>query len=153
SLGALDMVNFGEPASVPERFRGRLLYRHNPQVTLMRTTPDENRACARWIAAKLNDAIAPFEVIIPEKGISAIDAPGQPFFDPEADAALFEELESAIHWNNDRRLVRFPLHINEPAFARALVESFLGLYGGSESALKRHDAVAKIRGGRSDDQP
>jgi uncharacterized protein (UPF0261 family) len=128
SLGALDMVNFGEPASVPERFRGRRLHQHNPQVTLMRTTPDESRACARWIAAKLNGAVAPFTVLIPEKGVSAIDAPGQPFFDPEADAALFEELESAVKWTANRRLVRMPLHINDPAFARALVDSLLELY-------------------------
>jgi uncharacterized protein (UPF0261 family) len=128
SLGALDMVNFGEPSTVPERLRDRLFHRHNPQVTLMRTTPQENRECARWIAAKLNRAVGPFAVLIPEKGISAIDAPGQPFFDPEADAALFDELESAIQWNADRRLVRIPLHINEPQFARTLVESFLSQY-------------------------
>jgi uncharacterized protein (UPF0261 family) len=128
SLGALDMVNFGERASVPERFRGRLLYQHNPQITLMRTTPDENRACARWIAAKLNSAVAPLAVLIPEKGVSGIDAPGQPFYDPEADAALFQELESAIEWNMNRRLVRLPLHINDRGFASALVESFLSLY-------------------------
>ncbi len=128
SLGALDMVNFGDLASVPERFRGRRLYRHNPQVTLMRTTPDENRASARWIAAKLNRAVAPFSILIPEKGVSALDAPGQPFHDPEADAALFDELESAIEWTQNRRFVRLPLHINDPAFARALAESFLSWY-------------------------
>lgn len=127
SVGALDMVNFGEPASVPEPFRGRRLHRHNPQVTLMRTTPDENRACARWTAEKLNRAVAPFTVLIPEKGVSAIDAPGQPFYDPDADAALFDELESAIQWSAHRRLIRLPLHINDPAFAQALVESFLSL--------------------------
>jgi len=127
SVGALDMVNFGEPASVPEKFRGRRVHRHNPNVTLMRTTPDENRACARWIAAKLNHAVAPFSVLVPEKGVSALDAPGQPFHDPEADAALFGELESAIQWTTNRRLVRLPLHINDPAFARALVDAFLSL--------------------------
>ena len=105
SLGALDMVNFGAIETVPERFRGRKLHVHNAQVTLMRTTPDENRRCARWIAAKLNRATAPFRVLIPEKGVSALDAPGQPFFDPEADAALFDELESAVvagTWSVDR---------------------------------------------------
>ena len=132
SVGALDMVNFGELASVPERFRGRRLHRHNPQVTLMRTTPNENRAVACWIAAKLNRALAPFSVLIPEKGVSALDAPGQPFHDAEADDALFDELESAIEWTADRRLIRLPLHINDPAFARALVESFLSLYRASE---------------------
>lgn len=62
----------------------------------MRTTADENRRCARWIAAKLNRAVAPFQVVIPERGVSALDAPGMPFDDPEADAALFDELESAL---------------------------------------------------------
>lgn len=135
SVGALDMVNFGERASVPERFRGRRLHEHNPQVTLMRTTPDENRAAARWIAAKLNRAVAPFSVLIPERGVSAIDAPGQPFHDPEADAALFDELESAVKWTTDRQLSRLPLHINDPAFASALVESFLSLYRASGRAI------------------
>jgi len=135
ALGALDMVNFGELASVPERFRGRQLHRHNPQVTLMRTTHDENRASARWIAAKLNRAVAPFSILIPEKGVSALDAPGQPFHDPEADAALFAELESAIEWTGDRLFVRLPVHINDPAFARALVQSFLSLYRASGRAI------------------
>ncbi len=127
SLGALDMVNFGAVETVPERFRGRKLHIHNAQVTLMRTTADENRRCARWIAAKLNRAQAPFRLLIPEQGISALDAPGQPFFDPEADAALFDELESAIVAVPDRSIVRLPYHINDPAFAQALVESFLSL--------------------------
>jgi uncharacterized protein (UPF0261 family) len=125
SLGALDMVNFGAIETVPERFRGRKLHVHNAHVTLMRTTPDENRRCARWIAAKLNRATAPFRVLIPEKGVSALDAPGQAFFDPEADAALFEELESAVAAAPGRSIVRLPLHINDPAFAQALVEGFL----------------------------
>jgi uncharacterized protein (UPF0261 family) len=128
SLGALDMVNFGEPASIPERFRGRRLHEHNPQVTLMRTTPEENRQCARWIAAKLNRAIAPFTLLIPQSGVSALDAPGQPFHDPEADDVLFNELESTIDWTENRRLIRLPLHINEPAFAQAIVDSFLSLH-------------------------
>jgi len=134
SVGALDMVNFGELASVPERFRSRRLHSHNTQVTLMRTTPDENRAAARWIAAKLNRAVAPFVILIPEKGVSALDAPGQPFLDREADAALFDELESAIEPKSGRKLIRLPLHINDPAFAQALMDSFLSLYRGSGRA-------------------
>ena len=118
SLGALDMVNFGAMDTVPERFRGRKLHVHNSQVTLMRTTADENRRCARWIAAKLNRATALFRVLIPEKGVSALDALGQPFFDGEADAALFDELESAVEAAPGRSIVRLPYHINEPAFAR-----------------------------------
>jgi uncharacterized protein (UPF0261 family) len=136
SLGALDMVNFGAVESVPERFRGRKLQVHNAQVTLMRTTADENRRCARWIAAKLNRVHAPFRLLIPEKGVSALDAPGQPFFDPEADAALFDELESAVVVTPDRSILRLPFHINEPAFAQALVESFLNLPAGM---IRSHD--------------
>jgi uncharacterized protein (UPF0261 family) len=127
SLGALDMVNFGAIEAVPERFRHRRLHVHNAQVTLMRTTPEENRRAAHWIAAKLNRAEAPFALLIPERGISALDAPGQAFYDPEADAALFEELEASVNTGGDRSIRRLPLHINDPAFARALVDSFLSL--------------------------
>jgi uncharacterized protein (UPF0261 family) len=127
SLGALDMVNFGALTTVPERFQDRRLHVHNTQVTLMRTTPEENRQFARWIASKLNRAEAPFRILIPEGGVSAIDAPGQAFYDPEADAALFDELESAVVPAPGRSIKRLPLHINDPAFARALVEEFLSL--------------------------
>jgi uncharacterized protein (UPF0261 family) len=105
-----------------------LLYVHNAQVTLMRTTPEENRRFARWIARKLNHAEAPFCLLIPEKGVSAIDCPGQPFHDPEADAALFEELESAVLPATVRSIRRLPFHINDPRFAQALVEEFLSLH-------------------------
>ena len=127
SLGALDMVNFGAMDTVPDRFRDRKLHVHNAQVTLMRTTADENRRFARWIAAKLNRAEAPFTLLIPEKGVSALDAPGQPFHDPDADAALFDELESAIEPGPGRTILHLPLHVNDPTFARALVESYLAL--------------------------
>jgi uncharacterized protein (UPF0261 family) len=127
SLGALDMVNFGALDTVPERFRNRRLHVHNAQVTLMRTTPEENREFARWIAAKLNRAEAPFRILIPEGGVSAIDAPGQPFQDPDADRALFEELESAVRLGPGRSILRKPHHINNPDFARALVDEFLSM--------------------------
>jgi uncharacterized protein (UPF0261 family) len=127
SLGALDMVNFGALATVPEPFRSRRRYVHNDQVTLMRTTPEENRLFARFIASKLNGAEAPFHVLIPEQGLSAIDAAGQPFHDPEADVALFNELESSIRLTSGRRIRRLPVHINDPAFAHALVDAFLSL--------------------------
>ena len=127
SLGALDMVNFGALATVPEPFRSRRLHVHNDQVTLMRTTPEENRLFARFIASKLNGAEAPFHVLIPEQGLSAIDAAGQPFHDPEADIALFNELESSIRLTSGRQIRRLPLHINDPAFAQALVDAFLSL--------------------------
>ena len=124
SVGALDMVNFGALETVPERFRGRLLHVHNAHVTLMRTTPEENRRCARWIAAKLNRSDGPLSILIPELGVSALDAPGQRFYDPEADAALFDELESAVSTGPDRVIRRLPMHINDPEFAGALVEEF-----------------------------
>ena len=127
SLGALDMVNFGARETVPERFANRTLYVHNAQVTLMRTTPEENRECARWIAGKLNRAIAPVVILIPEGGVSAIDAPGEPFHDPQADAALFDELESRLNQDDVRRVVRCPQHINDPEFAAMLVQAYLDL--------------------------
>jgi uncharacterized protein (UPF0261 family) len=127
SLGALDMVNFGARDTVPERFRSRRLHVHNAQVTLMRTTPDENRACARWIAERVNRSTAPLTVLVPEGGVSAIDAPGQPFHDPEADAALFDELEARLERTPTRRLVRLPHHINDAAFARAVLDEFARL--------------------------
>ncbi len=127
SVGALDMVNFGAKETVPPRFAGRKLHVHNAQVTLMRTTPDENRQFARWIANKLNRSTAPLTLLIPELGVSTIDAVGQPFHDPDADAALFDELERVVQQSSQRQVIRLPLHINDPAFAAALVEEFLSL--------------------------
>jgi uncharacterized protein (UPF0261 family) len=128
SVGALDMVNFGAMDSVPAEFRGRKLHVHNPQVTLMRTTVEENRRVARWIAGKVNRSIAPLTILVPEGGVSALDAPGQPFHDPEADAALFDELDRAVEQTPARAVRRLPLYINDPAFADALVRAFLDLW-------------------------
>ncbi len=127
SLGALDMVNFGGIDTVPERFRDRNLHVHNAQVTLMRTTADENRLFARWIADKLNRSDYPLAILIPLRGLSMLDAEGQPFYDPQADAALFEELESRIEQSEQRRIVRLPYHINDSEFSQALVEEFESL--------------------------
>lgn len=120
SCGALDMVNFGAPPTVPERFAGRTFYEHNPQVTLMRTTPDECARIGAWIAGRLNECAGPVRFLLPEAGVSMIDAPGQPFHDPEADAALFRALEDGVAETERRRLVRLPQHINDPEFAEAL---------------------------------
>ncbi|WP_235908973.1 Tm-1-like ATP-binding domain-containing protein [Roseiconus nitratireducens] len=128
SLGAVDMVNFGSRDTVPSQFRDRTLHVHNAQVTLMRTTADENRQIARWIAGKLNRSTAPVTVLVPEGGVSTLDAPGEPFYDPQADRALFDELESCLVSGDDRRLVRLPQHINDPAFATALADEFLRLH-------------------------
>jgi uncharacterized protein (UPF0261 family) len=124
SVGALDMVNFWAMETVPERFRGRRLYRHNPNVTLMRTTPEECRRIGQWIAEKLNACEGPLRFLIPENGVSALDAPGQAFYDPEADAALFEALERTLKQTASRRLSRLPHHINDPEFSAALVDQF-----------------------------
>jgi uncharacterized protein (UPF0261 family) len=120
SAGALDMVNFWAPETVPERFRDRLLHRHNPNVTLMRTTPDECRAIGDWIGRRLAACEGPLRFLIPERGVSALDVEGGPFHDPEADAALFAALEAHL----GARAVRLPLHVNDPEFARAAVATF-----------------------------
>ena len=124
SCGALDMVNFGARETVPAQYEGRTFHIHNPNVTLMRTTPDENRAMGEWIGARLNACEGPVRFLIPEQGVSLIDAPGMPFHDPEADAALFEALERTVEQSDTRRLIRLPLHINDDDFAQALVESW-----------------------------
>src|SRR5262249_11160304 len=90
SCGALDMVNFGAPETVPKKYRGRRLYAHNPQITLMRTTIEENIAQARWIAERLNRCEGEVRFLLPLGGVSALDAPGKAFWDPAADEALFE---------------------------------------------------------------
>ena len=124
SCGALDMVNFGVWDSVPERFKGRKLYRHNPSITLMRTTPDECRLIGEFIATKLNAMQGPLRFLIPEGGVSAIDRAGQPFHDPEADRALFGAIEQHFKPSREHRLQRLPQHINDEAFADALVAAW-----------------------------
>jgi uncharacterized protein (UPF0261 family)/ABC-type branched-subunit amino acid transport system ATPase component len=130
SVGALDMVNFFAPETVPEHYRGRLLYPHNPQITLMRTTAEENARMGRWIGERLNQMEGPVRFLIPELGVSALDAPGQAFHDPAADAALFQALEQTVRTGPNRQLIRLPLHINDPAFASALVLQFRTLHAG-----------------------
>ena len=124
SVGACDMVNFGARDTVPVQFRDRRLHVHNAQVTLMRTTPDENRAVGDFIVTRLNRMEGPVRFLLPLRGVSAIDAPGQPFHDPEADAALFAAIRSGWHAAPSRTLIELDLHINDPAFAAALVDSF-----------------------------
>jgi len=130
SCGALDMVNFGPLASVPERYKDRKLHVHNPQVTLMRTTPEENVRMAEWIAARINRMEGPVRVLIPEGGVSAIDVPGQPFHDPAADKALFDTLTARIITTPSRHLIRLPYAINDSAFAQALVTAFVDVAEG-----------------------
>lgn len=124
SVGACDMINFWAPETMPARYADRLIYRHNAQITLMRTTPAENAEIGRWIGKKLNRCDGPVHLLLPEKGVSALDIEGGPFWDPDADAALFEALESTVKLTTSRRITRLPLHINNPAFADAAVRSF-----------------------------
>jgi len=131
SCGALDMVNFNAPDTVPERYRGRLLYEHNPQITLMRTTVEENAEMGRWIGARLNEMTGPVRFFLPEGGVSLLDAPGMAFWDPQADAALFGALEETVRQTENRRLIRTPHNINDPEFAQLIVETFRSLHGSS----------------------
>jgi len=127
SCGALDMVNFAAPETVPERYRGRNFYPHNPQITLMRTTIEENIRQARWIAERLNRCEGRVIFLLPMGGVSALDAPGKSFWDPAADAALFETLASGLRQTERRKLVRVPCHINDPLFAETAVKEFLAI--------------------------
>jgi uncharacterized protein (UPF0261 family)/ABC-type branched-subunit amino acid transport system ATPase component len=129
SVGALDMVNFGALDTVPERYRHRKLHVHNPQVTLMRTTPEENERIGRWIGERLNQMDGPVRFFLPEGGVSALDAPGQPFWDPEADAALFRTLEGTVRQTGSRQLIRVRSHINDPDLAAAIVGELRSLLG------------------------
>jgi len=124
SCGALDMVNFWAMDTVPAQFRDRNLYRHNPNVTLMRTTPDECALIGRFIVDKLNRMEGPVRFLIPEGGVSLIDAAGQAFWDPAADRALFDAITSNFRAGTNRKLIRLPHNINDPAFCDALVAAF-----------------------------
>ncbi len=123
SCGALDMVNFWAFDTVPEKFRFRRFHRHNENVTLMRTTPDECSDLGRILAEKLNVAKGPVTVFIPLRGVSALDQDGQPFYWPEADAALFASLRQ--HLQSPVQLVELDLHINDSEFAKALADKLL----------------------------
>ncbi|MFK4508621.1 ABC transporter permease [Bradyrhizobium daqingense] len=129
SVGALDMVNFGAPETIPERYRGRKFHVHNPQVTLMRTTVEENERMGRWIGERLNQMDGPVRFLLPEGGVSALDTRGQPFWDPDADAALFRTLERTVRQTGNRQLIRVPKNINDPDFAAAIVSAFRTLFG------------------------
>jgi uncharacterized protein (UPF0261 family) len=124
SVGACDMVNFGGRETVPAPFAARNLYVHNAQVTLMRTTADENAAIGRWIVERVNRMDGPVRFLLPLHGVSAIDAPGKTFHDPDADAALFAAIRTGWTAAPNRRLVEIDAHINDPAFAEAATHAF-----------------------------
>ena len=115
---------------MPPKFAERRFHVHNANVTLMRTTPDENRRIGEWIADKLNRMAGPVRFLIPEGGVSALDAPGQAFWWPEADAALFDALQAHTRQTERRQLLRVPAHINDAAFIAAAVRSLRELWSG-----------------------
>ena len=124
SVGALDMVNFGARDTVPARFSARTFVVHNANVTLMRTTVEDNRAAGAWIAGRLNQMNGPVRFLLPMGGVSSLDAPGQPFHDPAADAALFEAIEQTLRQTPQRQLIRVPGNINDASFTDAVVAAF-----------------------------
>ncbi len=123
SCGALDMVNFHAMDTVPEEFRDRNLYRHNANVTLMRTTREECTEIGQRIAEKVNLSTGPTSVVLPLKGVSMIDREGEPFHDPEADRALLDALKENL--DPSIEIVASEVHINDPSFANLLVEKLL----------------------------
>lgn len=125
SVGALDMVNFGSKDTIPSKFSNRKFHVHNAQVSLMQTTVDEKKKFASFIANKLNKSTSKVCVCLPQKGISALDAPGNPFHDPEGTGTLLNELEKLVEINKERQVRKLPYHINDPQFADALVDAFL----------------------------
>jgi uncharacterized protein (UPF0261 family) len=120
SVGALDMVNFGPMDSVPERFAGRNLYVHNPTTTLMRTTPKECSELGTRLAHRLSAATGPTTLFLPLRGVSAISVKGGPFYDPDADQALFEAIRNGLD-SDAVKLIELELDINDPDFAGAMV--------------------------------
>ncbi|MFI7707862.1 Tm-1-like ATP-binding domain-containing protein [Nonomuraea sp. NPDC049480] len=130
--GALDMVNFGPRDTVPGAFADRLLYVHNPTVTLMRTTPGEMRELGGRVAAKLRAAAGPTALFVPRQGVSALDAPGAAFADPKADAACFEAMEEGLR-GSAVAVEDLDLHINDPAFGRAMADRLHDMITGGTS--------------------
>lgn len=123
SVGALDMVNFGAPPTVPAKYADRLFYEHNPQVTLMRTTLAENAQMGQWIAGRLNQMDGPVRFLLPLGGLSALDAPDMPFNDDEARTSLYDSIRANFSQTSDRRLIEVPHHINSTEFSDAVVDA------------------------------
>ncbi len=126
--GCLDMVNFGERATVPPQYEGRTFYIHNPQVTLMRTSAAECTELGRILAEKANASTGPVSVLLPLRAISVISAVGKPFHDAEADRALFDSIRK--HLRSDIPLIEMDCEINDPAFSTACVKALLGQMAG-----------------------
>lgn len=139
--GALDVVNFGAPETVPARYAGRRLYQHTPAATLMRTNVDEARTLGALVAVRLNAAVGPSAVVVPARGFSALSAPGQPFHDPEADEAFTDALSAGL--SHPERLHVHDHHINEPAFVDAVATHFASLVDGLPDPPEHDDTPAQ----------
>jgi uncharacterized protein (UPF0261 family)/ABC-type branched-subunit amino acid transport system ATPase component len=138
SCGALDMVNFWAMDTVPSKFNGRNFIKHNSNVTLMRTTVDENVAIGKFIVDKLNRMEGPVRFFIPEGGVSAVDAPGKGFWDPAADKALFDTIAKNFRAGTNRKLIRLPYNLNDPQFSDALVAAFHEISTSTEKIYASH---------------
>uniref|UniRef100_A0A7N0V4M8 Tm-1 protein n=1 Tax=Kalanchoe fedtschenkoi TaxID=63787 RepID=A0A7N0V4M8_KALFE len=143
SVGALDMVNFGAKDTIPQEFQERNIYEHNEQVSLMRTTGEENLKFARFIAEKVMKSSSSSKICIclPEKGVSALDAPGKPFYDPSVSSALISELQRLVQADEHRKVKVYPYHINDIEFANALVDSFLEISSKSPEDVGHEDSA------------
>jgi uncharacterized protein (UPF0261 family) len=126
SLGAIDMVNFGPRDTVPAKFAGRKFYQHNPSVTLMRTTVEENRKIGEKIAEKLNMASGNTALLLPLKGLSGLDADGQPFYGPEEDKMLFDTIKENID-QSKVEIIEINAHINEKVFGETAAKKLIEL--------------------------
>lgn len=136
SVGALDMVNFGPPETIPEKYKDRRFYQHNPTVTLMRTTPMEMDCLGKEVAEKASAASGPTAVVLPLRGVSAIDAEGKSFWWPEADAALFQSIRNWVAPGVE--VIEYDLHINDPAFAAVCAKKLLELMATTRSEAPSH---------------
>ena len=132
SVGALDMVNFGPRATVPERFAARKFHQHNPTITLMRTTVEENAQLGAEIGRKLRDASGPTKILFPLRGVSAIDCDGQPFDDPQARRTLLQEIKANC---GSVQVVELDCHINDPAFAETAAKALVDLMARKPAAV------------------
>ncbi|KAE8147402.1 hypothetical protein BDV25DRAFT_33665 [Aspergillus avenaceus] len=129
SVGACEMANFGPPSTIPPRYEGRVLYEHNPTVTLVRANAEESRQIARFIAEKLRTfAVRPdlIRLVLPTGGISMVDVPGQSFYDPEVDEVLFSTIEKELQ-GSGISITRDPRHINDPDFATSVADMLGGM--------------------------
>eukprot|EP01004_Peranema_trichophorum_P003300 NODE_2297_length_1622_cov_47.554370_g1969_i0.p1 GENE.NODE_2297_length_1622_cov_47.554370_g1969_i0~~NODE_2297_length_1622_cov_47.554370_g1969_i0.p1 ORF type:complete len:528 (-),score=112.35 NODE_2297_length_1622_cov_47.554370_g1969_i0:39-1403(-) len=141
SLGGLDMVNFGPINSVPEKYKNRKLHSHNSNITLMRTSKEEAIQIGKILSSKINSAIGPVVLLIPEKGLSQLDSTGNVFYDPEVNEVLFKTLEENITINDDHKIQRVPHHINDPEFVEQVLKAFHAVTTESTDNIVKLDKI------------